>query len=88
MVNKDIKKKLPDGAIVLDDQSYDNSIIGITLDDRVIYSYDLMIEEFMEQQKCTFEEEIEWIEFNTIRALPYMSNKRPMIVLSYEKVEE
>ena len=27
-----------------------------------------------------YEEAIEWIEYNTIRALPYMGNKAPIIV--------
>lgn len=83
MINKDLRRKLPPDSIVLDDESYDNSIIGVTLDGRIIYDYDLMIEELMQDDDCSMEEAIDWIEYNTLRAIPYMGNKAPVIVNSY-----
>lgn len=80
MINKDLRRKLPLNSIVLDDESYDNSIIGVTLDGRIIYDYDLMIEELMQDDDCSMEEAIDWIEYNTLRAIPYMGNKAPIIV--------
>lgn len=83
MVNKELRRKLPPDSIVLDDDSYDNSIIGVTLDGRIIYDYDLMIDELMQDDDCSMEEAIDWIEYNTLRAIPYMGDKAPIIVNSY-----
>lgn len=83
MISKELRRKLPPDSIVLDDESYDNSIIGVTLDSRIIYDYDLMIEELMQDDDCSMEEAIDWIEYNTLRAIPYMGNKAPVIVNSY-----
>lgn len=83
MISKELRRKLPPDSIVLDDESYDNSIIGITLDGRIIYDYDLMVEELMQDDDCSMDEAIDWIEYNTLRAIPYMGNKAPVIVNSY-----
>lgn len=80
MVNLEIRKKLPPDAVVFDNASYDNSIMGITLDGRVIYDFQLMVQEFMEDNSCDELEAVEWIEYNTIRVLPYAGHKAPIIV--------
>ena len=79
-VNQDIRNLLPDDAIVFDNASYDNSIIGTTLDGRAIYDYDLMVSEFMSDEECTSDEAIDWIEYNTLRSLPYAGEKAPLVV--------
>ena len=79
-VNLKIREQLPLGCIVLDNASYDNDIIGTTFDGRAIYDFDLMIEELMWDEGWNYEEAVEWIEYNTIRALPYANGKAPIIV--------
>ena len=79
-INLDIRDLLPDDALVFDNASYDNSIIGTTLDGRVIYDYDLMISEFMSDEECPADEAIDWIEYNTLRSLPYAGKKAPVVV--------
>lgn len=79
MVNLEIRSKLPNDAIVFDNQSYDNAIIGTTFDGRAIYNYDLMIQELVDEG-CTYDEAVEWIDYNTIRACPYIGDKAPLIV--------
>jgi hypothetical protein len=83
-VNLNVREQLPPNSIVFDNESYDNSIIGVTFDDRAIYSYDRMVTEYMEDNECSEEDAIDWIEYNTMRALPYFPEPRPMIV--YEGV--
>jgi hypothetical protein len=80
MVNFDIREKLPDGALILDNESYDNSIIGVTLDGRVIYDFNLMVEEYMLDNDCSEIDAVEWIEYNTMRAIPYFGDKAPIVV--------
>lgn len=79
-VNIKIREQLPPDSIVLNNQSYDNAIIGVTFDGRVIYDFNLMVEELMIDDGCNYEDAVEWVEYNTIRALPYMGNKAPIVV--------
>lgn len=80
MVIAEIREQLPEDALVFDNASYDRSIIGVTLDGRVIYDFDLMVNEFAEENECEYSEAVEWIEYNTIRSLPYAGSKAPLIV--------
>jgi hypothetical protein len=84
MINEIIRNKLPEDALVFDNHSYDNSIIGVTFDGRAIYCLEMMIEELMQDEEMSMEEAIEWIEYNTIRSLPYAGEKAP-IVVSWER---
>ena len=80
MVNNAIRDELPSGAIVFDDYAFDNSIIGITDDDRVIYSYSKMIDELAEETKWLYEDVVEWIDYNTIRGLNYFADENKPII--------
>ena len=83
MVNMNIRNKLPPNTIVLDNQSYDNSIIGLTFDGRVIYDYDLMVQELIDEGYSA-EDAIDWIDYNTIRGLIYIGEKSPLIVTNVD----
>ena len=85
-VNNEIRNKLPEDAIVFDNYAYDNSIIGTTFDGRAIYSYELMVKELMRDEGWDEIDAIEWINYNTLRALPYAGEKAPMIVYTDEDV--
>ena len=78
-INKEIRDSLPENTIVLDNTSFDNSIVGVSTDGRVVYDFDTMVQELMEDEDWTVEESIEWIEYNTIRALPYLGANAPII---------
>ena len=60
--------------------SYDDALIGVTHDDRAVYDFDKMVDWLMTTQGYSQEEAIEWIEYNTIRALPYMGPDSPVIL--------
>jgi hypothetical protein len=79
-IDYDIREQLPPDAVVFDNYAYDNSLIGVTFDGRAIYSFNKMIEELMEDEGWSEIEAIEWIEYNTLRALPYAGEKAPIIV--------
>ena len=68
--------------VVLENPSYLNAIIGITDDGALCYSYEKMIECLMEEDKMEQEDAMEFIDYNTIRALPYASSMgvRPIVV--------
>jgi hypothetical protein len=57
------------------------AITGITDSEQLIYDYNLMIEAAMEEEGWTCEEAIEWIEYNTLRSIPYMGSYHPIVSL-------
>lgn len=65
---------------IFSNPSYKNSIIGISYDNRVIYDYDKMIEDLMEEDNLDFKSALEFIEYNTLRAIPYMGSDAPIIL--------
>lgn len=74
-----LKEQEKEDTLLFENPSYDSACIGITEDDRLIYSYEKMIQYLVETDNMTEEEAIEFIDFNTIRALPYFGNKAPII---------
>ena len=78
-VNREIRDNLPENVVVLESPAFDNSIIGISTDGRAIYSYERMIEEYTQDENGDMTEALDWIEYNTIRALPYMGPNAPII---------
>ena len=78
-----------DRPLILDNSAYDNSIIGISNDNRLVYDYDKMLVEYSKDNKCTIEEAMEWIDYNTIRAINYNSNEhKPIIIYNRQFIEE
>lgn len=86
----------------LDDQAYDDSIVGVDESTgRIIYDYDKMVEElaseyffsqnaeeeFQSYDDCR-QDAIEWIDYNTMRALPYFGDKAPIIIHSVSEITE
>ena len=64
----------------LTNYSYDTALIGVTEDNRAVYDFEKMVEQLIETEGFTSEEAVEWIEYNTVRALPYFGEKAPIIM--------
>ena len=69
-----------EGIKYLTDYSYDDALIGVTEDGRAVYNYELMVEWLMNEEGWTDNEAVEWIEYNTLRALPYMGDDAPIVI--------
>lgn len=67
-------------VLLLTNYSYDDALIGVTEDGRAVYDYDKMVAWLVETEGFTELEAMEWIDYNTIRALPYMGDKAPLIM--------
>ena len=82
--NKAREKLLAEGyddVMIFEDFSYDTALIGVTEDNRAVYDFDLMVEWLIDEKGFKDAlEAVEWIEYNTIRALPYMGECAPVIV--------
>lgn len=62
---------------------FDGGILGVSNDGRLIYSYSKMVEWYAEHNKCGTDDAVDWIEFNTMRSLPYMGADAPIILMDY-----
>ena len=47
-----------------------------------MYDFEKMVEWLMETEGLSDIEAVEWIEYNTVRALPYMGEGAPIIMYS------
>lgn len=67
-------------SVLFENPNYKSAIVGYdVVTGKVIYSYDLMIQHLMTVDEMTEEEAIEFINYNTLRAIPYMGEKSPII---------
>ncbi len=67
-------------VVILSNYSYDDALIGVTVDNRAVYDYERMVEWLCHKENISQEEAIEWIDYNTIRALPYFGDAAPIIM--------
>lgn len=74
-----------EGTIVLENPDFLSAIIGIDTDGRLIYRYDLMVEHLMETEGWDYVDAVEFIDYNTVRAIPYMGDMAPIICYSIEE---
>ena len=91
MINKKFREQIAneiEDTIILDNPSFDNSIIGFTDGGNLVYDYNRMVSEFAEENGVTEFEAIEFLDYNTIRASPYMGDERPMIIYRFEEYAE
>lgn len=73
-----------EGSVMLD--GYEDAAIGITTDNAVVYSYGDMIEVFC-REGMTTEEAADWISYNTLRAIPYISDgQKPVVITTFEEM--
>lgn len=76
------------GIKYLTNYSYDAALIGVSENYEAVYDYELMIEWLMKEEGWSVEDAIEWIEYNTIRALPYMGQGAPIVVYPEDETED
>lgn len=69
---------------LLSNFSYEDAIVGITTDNKVVYSFSKMVEWLMKTENFTHEDAVEWIEYNTIKSLPYYGQPAPIIMYDLE----
>ena len=72
---------ISEDALRFENPSFDISIVAVDYDGRLIYDYDLMVEELMRQDNMSGEEAIDFFSYNTLRRLDYMTDKKKPIVI-------
>ena len=74
-----------ENLIVFSDPDYDAAIIGVSHDNRVIYDYDKIVAYLMDEDGMTSEEAAEFIDYNTIRAIPYAGAGAPIVMYNIKE---
>ena len=91
MTNEELRENLlmqydeevVNGMTMFTSPSYAAAVVAVTHDDRLVYDYNKMVECLMVDDDMTYEEAAEFIDYNTIRTLPYME-KAPVIIMPLE----
>lgn len=73
-----------DDVTYLVNYSYDDALIGVTEDGRAVYDYDKMITWLMEEENWSYEDASDWVNYNTLRSLPYMGDRAPIVMYPLE----
>lgn len=79
-VERILLEKGYEGTMFLTGFSYDDALVGVTTDRRAVYDYERMVEWLVGEEG--FEDDIEameWIDYNTLRAVPYFGSAAPVI---------
>lgn len=88
MTLEELKRTLCDwgheDAVVLENPDFANAVVGVSDDGRVIYDYEMMVDCLAEEDEMNREDAIDFINYNTVRALPYMGAMRPIIMYGME----
>lgn len=102
MVNEDFRKSLKayldevqdQDTVILDNPAFDSSILGITESGQLVYDYESMIREYINDNLVDDNNDKddpidptsaqEFIDYNTIPAIGYMGEFKPIIV-AYSK---
>lgn len=78
-------KEIAEETIILRNPDYADALVGLAVvEDRVVYDYCKMIKYLMKKDGMTPEEAADFINYNTLRSLPYMGDKAPIIMLPME----
>lgn len=67
-------------VVILENYSYDDALVGVTEDGRAVYDFERMVHWLVETEGMDELEAVEWIEYNTIRALSYEDDSAPIIM--------
>ncbi len=74
--------------IVLEGDEFADGFIGLSTTNAAVYSYNKLVESLMKYNNWSEDEAIEWLDYNTIRALPYMSSEGIVPIIVYDQLEE
>lgn len=89
MTNREILEDLDyENLIVFNNPDYDEAIIGVSHDDRVIYDYDKMLEHLVSKENMSIEDAADFISYDTIRSLSYRGADAPIVMFGIEQYQE
>lgn len=75
-------------SVVFENPDYVSAIVGRTEDGRIVYSWEKMIKHLVDTDGMTEEDAIDFISYNTERALPYAGAMAPIILYPIPYITE
>ena len=85
MTNRELLNDMDyEDLIVFENPDYDEAIIGVSHDDRVIYDYDKMLEHLVRHENMSVDEAADFISYDTMRALPYAGPEAPIVMFGLQ----
>lgn len=67
-------------VLIFENPSYDDALVGVTEDNRAVYDFDKMVDWLLDHSPMDRDEAVEFIEYNTIRAIPYYGAEAPIVM--------
>lgn len=72
-----------ENAVLLDNPDLTRAIIGITEDERLVYSYSIMIDLLFESGNFTLDEAIEFVNVETMQAIDCIKTNKPIVIREF-----
>lgn len=72
-------------TLVFDNPDYDEAIIGVTHDGRAVYDFHEMVNCLIKDEAMNECDAVDFIDYNTIRSLPYAGEYAPVIIYMLDK---
>ena len=57
-------------SVYFTNPNYASAIIGISTEGNVVYSYERMIDYLMKTDDMTYEDAVDWIDYDVVRSIP------------------
>lgn len=74
-------EEMLESVSMFENPAFVNAIVGFDVHHKkVVYDYDKMVECLMEEDEMSYDEAVEFIDYNTLRTVPYMENP-PIIAM-------
>lgn len=70
--------------VLLENYSFDDAFVGVTHDNRAIYDFNKMVTWLAQETGWSREDAAMWVEYNTIRAIPYGGHAGPVVMFTIE----
>ena len=76
-----LQELLEEDTVIFSNPSYKTALIGVSSDGQAVYDYNKMVDFLVANgDDITEGEAIEFVDYNTIRSLPYMGEKHPIVM--------
>ena len=71
---------IEDDIVIFDDEAFCDSLIATTDDNRAVYDFDVMVEEYSKFHGVSCEDAADYISYNIVRFASYMGGNAPIII--------
>lgn len=76
------------GYSLFEPEYYDEGIIGVNEGGGMVYSYEKLAEAIMEHDGMSYEDAVDWLDYNTVRTIPYIHEFQPTMLMEFPDCED